>query len=149
MQNETVMAIERECQRVLMRSVNVFDQGDYRGFAELFAPDGVFVRANQPDEPLVGREAILNALLARPAGRLSRHLCTNIEIDVIDENRAVGRCYLLLYTANAADPAPAGGRQADPVQRLGEYRDEYVRTDEGWRIARREGKAVMLIGQAS
>jgi uncharacterized protein (TIGR02246 family) len=139
------LAIEHACQKVMLKSISTFDDRDFAGFAALFAADGVFVRANQPGEPLVGREAIVAALQARPADRLTRHLCTNIEIDVIDADRAVGRCYLYLFSASTALPEQVGGRPADPTQRLGQYLDKYVRTPEGWRIARRDGKVVMFV----
>lgn len=143
------MEIEHACQKVMLKSISTFDGRDFSGFAGLFAPDGVFVRANQPDAPLLGREAIQAALQSRPADRLTRHLCTNIEIDVVDADHAVGRCYLYLFSASASEPDQVGGRPADPTQRLGEYLDQYVRTPEGWRIARRDGKVVMFMKAGS
>lgn len=139
--------IEHACQKVLLKSVSTFDDGDFQGFANLFAADGVFFRANFPNEPLTGREAILAALLARGADRVTRHLCTNIEIDVVDADHAIGRCYLYLFTAQKSAPEAVGGRPADAGQRLGEYIDHYVRTAEGWRIAKRVGKTVMFMGE--
>lgn len=40
----------------------------------------------------------------------------------------------------------AAGRLADRIQRMGEYRDTLVRKEEGWRIARREGRLVLHTG---
>jgi ketosteroid isomerase-like protein len=139
------LEIEHACQKVMLKSISTFDDRDFAGFAALFAHDGVFVRANQPTEPLVGQDAILAALNARPADRLTRHLCTNIEIDVIDADHAIGRCYLYLFSASSSAPEQVGGRPADSTQRLGEYLDRYARTPEGWRIARRDGKVVMFM----
>jgi uncharacterized protein (TIGR02246 family) len=137
---------ERECSRLMVRSLRLFDARDWDGYAQLFTPDGLFVRANEPDAPLKGREAIAAALSARPAARLTRHLCSNIEIEVRDATHAEGRCYLLLYAADASAPAGTGGHRADEVQRLGEYHDLYVRTAEGWRIARRSGRLILHTG---
>ncbi len=130
----------------MVRSIGAFDEQDWRAYASLFTDDGVFIRANQPDEPLAGREAIRAALAARPAARLTRHLCTNIEIDVLDSEHARGFCYLLLYAGDALQRESAAGRPADAIQRVGEYRDTLVRTNEGWRIARREGRLVLHAG---
>ena len=137
------MLIEHACERVLLRSIRTFDERDWQGFADVFAQDGVFVRANQPNDPLVGRDAILAALKSRPADRLTRHLCTNIQIDVLDSDHAKGLCYLYLFSATATPPEKAMGGPADPAQRIGEYVDDYVRTAEGWRIARRVGMIVL------
>jgi ketosteroid isomerase-like protein len=135
-------AIERECARLVLASLRAFDERDWPRYASLFTADGVFIRANAPDEPLIGREAIRAALAERPASRLTRHLCTNLEIDVIDAEHARGFCYLLLYAGDASQPATRAGRPADGVQRVGEYRDTLVRIAEGWRISRREGRLV-------
>ena len=144
---QELIEIEHACQKILLRSISTFDDRNFEAFADLFASDGVFVRANQPNEPLIGRQAILAALQSRPADRLTRHLCTNIEIAVTDSDHAVGRCYLYLFSAATSAPEAVGGRPADSNQRLGEYRDKYVRTAEGWRIARRDGKVVMYMGE--
>jgi hypothetical protein len=146
MRSEDQMLIERACEQVLMRSIRTFDERNWRGFADTFATDGVFVRANQPNQPLVGREAILAALQARPADRLTRHLCTNVQIEVLDSDHAKGLCYLYLFSAAATPPEKAIGGPADPLQRIGEYADEYVRTPQGWRISRRVGVIILHMG---
>ena len=136
--------IERACQRLILRSIRAFDERDWQTYARLFTPDGVFIRANQPAEPLVGREAIAAALGSRSVRRITRHLCTNIEIEVLDEHRAEGRCYLLLFAGEAqAAAADSGGVPAQPPQRVGEYHDLFSLTAEGWRIARRTGRLVL------
>lgn len=138
--------IERECARLVLRSLRAFDERDWKTYATLFAEDGVFIRANAPAEPLLGREAIHRALAQRPASRLTRHLCTNLEIEVLDAEHARGFCYVLLYAGDASQPEIAGSRPADGVQRVGEYRDAFVRTPAGWRIGRREGRLVLHTG---
>jgi 3-phenylpropionate/cinnamic acid dioxygenase small subunit len=135
--------IERACMRLVLRSLRAFDERDWQAYAQQFAADGVFIRANEPDQPLVGPAAIERALAARPATRLTVHLCTNVEIDVLDSDRARGHCYLLLYSGNASHPEASGGRPADSTQRVGEYRDQFVRTPEGWKIAQRVGKLIL------
>ncbi len=137
---------ERACARLVLRSLRVFDERDWTAYAALFTEDGVFIRANAPGEPLIGREAIRRALEERPASRLTRHLCTNLEIDVLDGDHARGFCYLLLYAGDESQPDAAGSRPADGVQRVGEYRDTFVRTSAGWRIGRREGRLVFHTG---
>ncbi len=134
--------IEHACTRLVLRSLRAFDERDWQTYAQLFTEDGVFIRANEPDHPLEGRAAIRSALAQRPANRLTVHLCTNIEIEVLDGDRAQGRCYLLLYSGDASHPESGAGRPADATQRVGEYRDRFVRTPEGWKIALRVGKLI-------
>jgi 3-phenylpropionate/cinnamic acid dioxygenase small subunit len=143
MDRVTEEMIERQCARLLLRSIQLFDARDWNAFAALFTPEGIFIRANEPDAPLTGRTAIAAALAARPQTRLTRHLCTNIEIDAREEARADGRCYVLLYSAQDSQPAGTGGHRADDTQRVGEYHDVYVCTSEGWRIAHRTGKLIL------
>ncbi len=135
--------IEHACTRLVLRSLRAFDERDWLAYAQLFAEDGVFVRANEPDHPLEGRAAIHSALAERPANRLTVHLCTNLEIEVLDRDRAQGHCYLLLYSGDASHPESRAGRPADSIQRVGEYRDRFVRTAEGWKIALRVGKLIL------
>ncbi len=135
-------AIERECARLVLASLRAFDERDWPRYASFFTADGVFIRANAPGEPLIGRDAICAALAQRPASRLTRHLCTNLDIEVLDAGQARGFCYLLLYAGDASLPETPAGRPADSIQRVGEYRDTFVRTEEGWRISRREGRLI-------
>jgi hypothetical protein len=72
----------------------------------------------------------------RPADRLNYHLVLNPRVSVLGPDAAEGVCLLLVIDGPANDraiPVPMGG-----VSLLGEYRDVYVRTSDGWRIARRE-----------
>lgn len=55
---------------------------------------------------------------------------------MIDENNATGVVYLTLYRHD--DPDDAAVRPAEAPAIVGEYRDRFVRTPEGWRFARRE-----------
>jgi hypothetical protein len=138
--------IERQLEHLVLHSIRAFDARDWQAFADTFTADGVFVRATAPDEPLVGRKAIVAALAARAATRLTRHLCTNIEIEVTGAETARGRCYLLLFAADATQPAGVDGHRSDPTQRIGEYHDTFARTAEGWGIARRAGRLLMYTG---
>ena len=75
-----------------------------------------------------GRAGIERYFAAREAQaeRMSRHVCNNSLIDVIDENNATGVTYLTLYRH---DGEP--GRASSPTQApemVGEYRDTFART---------------------
>ena len=65
---------------------------------------------------------------------------TNILIDVVDENHAKGRAYYTFYyDGEGRDPALLTGPMA-----VGQYRDEFIRTAEGWKFSHREPKNVFM-----
>ena len=120
------LAIEWECTRLISLYALLNDEGRWDEIAALYAPDGEMTRPTAPDEPIVGRAAILAAFKARPP-RKSRHVCSNIVIDVESAMAARGRSATLLFIA-AEKPPLVGG-----------FEDEFVLTDEGWRFSRRRG----------
>lgn len=126
-------AIERACARLAIAFTNHVDNRRADAAAEVFAVDGEFERRG---ETLAGREVIRATLKARPATMLSRHMCANLAIDVIDENNARGVVSFTVYLHNFAEGQQGPAPLRDP-EAIGEYHDLYVRTDEGWRIKRR------------
>ena len=74
-------AIEADCARLINLYANLNDAGDWPAVAALYAEDGLMTRPTAPDQPIVGREAILAGFLARPA-RTTRHIVGNVVIDV-------------------------------------------------------------------
>ncbi|WP_404366910.1 nuclear transport factor 2 family protein [Sphingomonas sp. MMS24-J45] len=118
-------AIEAECARLINLYANLNDAADWVAVADLYAPDGVMTRPTAPDQPVVGRDAILAAFQARPP-RTTRHFCANIVIDVESATRARGESAMLLFTGA---PAPL----------VGSFHDRFVLTDDGWRFAERRG----------
>lgn len=133
------------CERLALDFAWHVDHRNAEDVVALFAPEASFERKG---EILKGRDEIRAAQLKRPAGIVTRHVCSNLRVDVLDGRRATGTHYFLLYRhdhaatgTDAAAPAPLG-----PPETLGEYHDEYVRTEEGWRISRRVAKAAFRRG---
>jgi uncharacterized protein (TIGR02246 family) len=129
------MLIERACGRLVTDYCHAIDHGEGARVAELFTEDGCFGRGRGA---LRGREAIAAAFGARQAraGRMSRHICANLLIEVLDERTARGVAYITLYRH---DGEP--GRAVSPAEApaaVGEYRDSFARTDDGWRFNTRE-----------
>ena len=130
-----------QCEKACIRLCNEFawavDGRHYDQFVALFALDGVFDRAGQISR---GRAEILQFLNARPADKLTRHVCTNICITMIGPAAASGRSYASVFqtqtTPGAALPVPT------PTAMVVEYHDDYALTNEGWKFKNREVKII-------
>lgn len=128
---------ERACERLMVDYARFVDFGEARKVASLFTEDGWWEA--EGGLRMAGRAEIL-AGFGRREGvtrRQSRHVCTNLWVDVHGADESIGGCYLVNYrhdsrTGAAEKPAPM-----DLPKFVGEYLDRYVRTPEGWRIASR------------
>ena len=118
-------AIETDCARLIALYANLNDAARWDEVAALYAEQGVMTRPTAPDAPIVGRAAILAAFRSRPP-RTTRHVCSNVVIDVDSADEARGTSAMLLFTGA---PAPL----------VGSFHDRFVRTAEGWRFAARHG----------
>ena len=127
--------IERACERLMYRYCQLMDHGKAVEAAELFSDDAECTIL--PGNTMRGRAAIAEGFAARQAltGRMSKHVCSTPLIDVIDEDNARGTVYLTLYRHDG-EPGRSTSPLSGPVL-VGEYRDQYTRTDEGWRIKKR------------
>ena len=118
-------AIEWDCTRLINLYANLNDAARWPELAALYAEDGLMTRPSAPDVPIVGRDAILAAFTARPP-RATRHVCSNIVIDVEGADAARGTSAMLMFTGAGA-----------PL--VGGFNDRFVLTDAGWRFAERRG----------
>ena len=139
-------SIERECERLVTAYCHHVDHGEAERIAELFTHDGVW---SSVEVTLDGREEIRKAMAQRQANaaRMSRHVCNNFLIDVVDEDNAEGTVYLTLYRYDGKE-----GRRLSPLEgpmMVGEYRDRFSRTSDGWRIARRNVEVSFLRREGS
>ncbi|TWT14096.1 nuclear transport factor 2 family protein [Reyranella sp. CPCC 100927] len=138
--NERDQTIILECQKLAIDFARHVDQRNVEGAVGVFAEDATFERRG---EVLRGHAAIRAAQLARSKTLVTRHVCANIAIDVVDGERATGAVSFVLFRhdhaeagTDASKPAPLSGPEM-----VGEYIDEYRRTAAGWRIAKRVAKA--------
>lgn len=129
---EDKLRCERECTRLCNDFAWTVDQRDYDAFVELFAEDGAFERAGQRS---VGHAAIRQFLDARPADRITRHIVSNIRVDLTGPATAAGTCSALMYQAtheSAAAPTQPLHVSAPVVV---DYVDDYLLTNRGWKFA--------------
>ena len=124
---------ERECERLISTYCHLVDFGNAPDIANLFTSDGLWLGLNVK----MNGQADIRAHFEQRQSverRQSRHLCTNIVIDMgIDTASSV--CYLVHFrhdssTGRAESPAPAG-----LPKYVGEYHDTFEKTSEGWRFA--------------
>lgn len=127
------LMIERACEGLIVAYSHLIDFGQAARVGELFTDDGVW---QSPENRFAGRATIDDAFSQRQAntGRRSRHVCTNVAIDVLSNDEAKGLCYFTLWRADNVEGEVA--RVSRP-EMVGEYRDTFVRTTAGWRIRER------------
>lgn len=119
---EDVLAI----QQLYARYNHAIDFGDADGWAACFTPDGVFASSARGET--AGREALRAFAEAFSQRTKARHWTNNLVVEG-DGAEARGSCYLALYTLGD------GGAR---LTATGVYRDQLVRTAEGWRFKRRD-----------
>ena len=118
-------AIEQDCARLIALYANLNDAARWEEVAALYADDGRMSRPTAPDDWIEGRTAILAAFTSRPP-RTTRHVCSNVVIDVIGADEAAGESAMLLFTGEGPP-------------KVGSFHDRFVRTGDGWRFAERRG----------
>lgn len=140
--NTEEIAISYSCEKLVKQFAKFNDLGQLDCLVALFVEDGSFARPLDPDNPIVGRENILAMMKARPP-RLSRHFMTNIVIDILSPDEAEGLSYVtFLSTTDVDAPRPA---PCEPKMFMGEYRDSFVRTADGWRFKSRQGNMTLVL----
>jgi len=139
-----VLMIERACERLIHEFFEAIDVRNDSHLERLFTPDATYARPIDPHTVISGREAIVKAFIARPGGRVSRHITANVRITVESADRARGVSRVLLI-AGPDEPAahPQFGFKADARQLIGEFDDQFVKTAEGWRFASRRGRVIL------
>ena len=128
--------IHNQCERLVYKFLQVLE-GEQAKVADLFAQDG---RAFE----LVGREKIREhfAGIAAVDDNVNVNLCTNLLIDVDDEDHARATNYVTHYVADReADDLtdPMGGRvggELDTARSITRWSWEFRRVDGEWLISR-------------
>lgn len=105
------------------------DQFNAEQFANLFTEDASLTVVNQTWN---GRMEIKQRIEDLKTGSTIRHEMSTIRIVPVDADHATGVSYATIYAA------PAGVNTVSGFALMGEYHDEFVRTDEGWKFSKRE-----------
>jgi ketosteroid isomerase-like protein len=124
---------EADITRVVTRYALLNDDCDFDAVAALFTQDGV-LRRPSGGEPIRGRAAILEAFRARPP-RTSRHVISNVLVDLQSAGEAICRSTMLLYSA---PPGELPAKALHPAL-LGGFEDRLVQQGAAWLFAERRG----------
>jgi hypothetical protein len=128
---EGYAAVRAGIEALVVEFAWLVDHGRAAELPDLFTPDGVFLATGIE---LRGREALEARFSTRGArqDRTSRHVCTNLRIEMDGADRARGTVVLINYRHDGEGMGP-------PVPLLvGEWDDEYARGADGrWRFASR------------
>jgi ketosteroid isomerase-like protein len=120
------------------------DAGDWDAVAMLYTEDGRMSRPAAPDDFITGRAVILEAFRARPA-RVARHIVANVLV-TLNGRHANATSQILLFTgSSSADGGPPVLSASAPL--VGTYRDQLVRTEQGWRFVERRGSLDFMVSK--
>jgi hypothetical protein len=130
------MLVERSCERLIMEYSRLVDFGEAAAVADLFTEDA---RWEGTDLVLDGREAIRAWFVKREgiARRVSRHVFTNVTIDVESPTAARGLAYMINFRHDREEGDDTLPVVMEEPKWVGEVRDTFRLTDEGWRFASR------------
>src|SRR5688572_29475890 len=106
---QETQSIELACSKLCNQFAVFNDAGKHEDLVALFIEDGRYARPTDPDNYLSGHAAILAAFKARPTDKITRHLITNIVVNVTGAKTAQGLCYVTLFSGNTANPAEKFG----------------------------------------
>lgn len=134
--------IERACERLVYGYSRVLDVGDLSAAADFFAENGSMSRPMAPTQVIQGRETIRASLLTRPKGLLTKHLATNVMIDVESRDSARGISYLTMISTTPPQGAEPPFVSDGPVY-FGQFADRFVREKGEWKFLERRGSIQM------
>jgi hypothetical protein len=134
--------IERACERIVYAYARALDLGELGAAADLFAENGSMARPMAPEQVIQGRETIRAALLTRPKSLLTKHLATNVMIDVVSHDAARGLSCLTMISTTPPGDGVAPFISAGPVY-FGEFKDQFVREGGDWKFLERRGSIQM------
>jgi SnoaL-like protein len=122
------------CEGLVMLYARYIDSGWATRITDLFTEDGIW---ESEGLRLDGIDAIRAGFAQRETlkNRVSRHVCTNFLVDFIEDDIAEGSTYLVLFRHDG--PVARSARSLTEPLLIGQYRDVFRRTPDGWRFARR------------
>lgn len=122
--DETIEA----CRQLVMDYAWYRDHPDVDAYAALFTEDA---ELSILGETFKGREAIARRLTTASGSTV--HLMSTVRITAVNDDTATGVSYVTIYTA----PPGPGPHTVSGYAAIGEYHDDFRKTDAGWQIKKR------------
>lgn len=129
---------EAAISKLINHYANLNDQSQWRELSNLYIEDGRFYRPTHSTTPIQGREAIYASLVSRPP-RTTRHVVSNIVIDLISETRAKASSVILLYAGPVSEDKELPKLNSG-MPLIGTFEDEFQKNSEGWKFVERRGR---------
>jgi uncharacterized protein (TIGR02246 family) len=128
--------VSEEADRRAIEALNgdfchALDRGTIDDVVALFTPDAVYSRDARVSSGQGEIRALLEARIAN-GPRTARHMTSGLRIAFTGPDGATGLSVCTVYTAAGEPPIPAAAPGA-----VADFEDVYVRTEAGWRFARR------------
>ncbi|EUB98150.1 hypothetical protein PMI07_006464 [Rhizobium sp. CF080] len=131
MEKIDILFAERDIHKQLIRFYTGLDECQFDMMASILTPDGLWRRGGVD---IKGREMFLEAMNKRGADRHTRHILTNVQIDLQDETSGVAKFYSTAFV----HVGPTDDKGVSPMalpSSIGIYTATFKRTEEGWQIA--------------
>lgn len=132
----SLLDIRLDCENLVVQLTHAQDHDQAERAAALFIEGGVWVRSGVEHK---GREAIIASFDRGGREVVVRHIVSSCLVEPAGPDRATAVTYYLAYVSTQAS-GPV--RRLETPASMGEWRDEFVRTPDGWRFSRREGKRI-------
>ncbi len=134
-------AIEWDCQKLWRQYYHHVDLKEYEQAVAMFADDIDWT--NTMGVSLTSREDLLAGLHGALGDGTIRHVLTNMVVEAVDEDHANARAYASVYYAKGVKIEESEG----PIAFNGPHRTcdtyaEFLRTEEGWKIALRRSHII-------
>ena len=139
MVGEQVHAIEREIISVLTQYYRHVDRHEFEEAVALFTPD---IDWNMDGDRFVGREENLASMHAFIDDLFIRHICSNVVVTMTDADHATVTYYKVMYRHKKIDVVDGKVSIVGP-NHFCEHEDEFVRMDDGWRVAQKDCTTVL------
>ncbi len=119
------------CTALFIDYAQTVDFADYQRFVELFTEDAVLELGFR----LQGKENIRKSMTKRDPMLRSRHVLTNIAINVTGADSAEGIAYLTLYRHIGPESLQPEAVALRGPAAVGHYSNTFALTTQGWKIA--------------